>query len=120
MAFTLRGRRKRAKYGNKKVFADGIWFDSRKEWQRYTELVLALNSGLITKLQIHPKFELVVNGTKVGNFVADFSYSVVFPSDGPSKIIVEDVKSRPTMTAVYRLKKRLLRALFGIDVQEIF
>jgi hypothetical protein len=109
------------KYGNKKVIADGITFDSRKEWSRYTELQLALKSGLIKRLEIHPRFELVVNGIKVCNFVADFSYFEVFPSDSLNEVIltVEDVKSRPTMTPVYRLKKKLLRALWGIEVKEI-
>ena len=107
------------KYGNKKVIADGITFDSHKEWLRYTELQLALKSGLITKLEIHPRFELVVNGMKVCDFVADFSYLRVLPFDSLNEIIVEDVKSRPTMTPVYRLKKKLLRALLGMEVKEI-
>jgi hypothetical protein len=122
MAVVMRGNifKRKVKYGNKKVVADGITFDSCKEWLRYTELQLALRSGLIDKLEVHPKFELVVNGFKVCNFTADFSYIKVFSSDdGPNKIIVEDVKSKPTMTPVYRIKKKLVKALFGIDVKEI-
>ena len=107
------------KYGNKKVIVDGITFDSHKEWLRYTELQLALKSGLIDRLQIHPKFELVVDGMKICDYVSDFSYFRVLPFDNLNEIVVEDVKSRPTMTPVYRLKKKLLRALLGIEVQEI-
>ena len=121
MAVVMRGNifKRKVKYGNKKVVADGITFDSCKEWLRYTELQLALKSGLIDKLEVHPKFKLVVNGMKVCNFVADFSYLQVSPSDGSNKVIVEDVKSKPTMTPVYRIKKKLVKALFGIDVEEI-
>jgi len=114
------GLKRPPKYRNKKVVADGIRFDSEKEWHRYTELQLALKSGLITKLQVHPKFELVVKGIKVCSYIADFCY-LAFPCGrlGKAILTVEDVKSRPTMTPVYRLKKKLLRALRGIEVKEI-
>jgi len=33
--------------------------------------------------------------------------------------VVEDVKSEPTKTPIYRLKKKLLLACYGIQITEI-
>jgi hypothetical protein len=35
-------------------------------------------------------------------------------------LVVEDVKSKPTVTRLYRVKKKLMRALHGIEIQEVF
>ena len=120
------------KYGNRKVRADGLVFDSEREWQRYTELVLALKSGLITQLQVHPKFELSVNGEKVCDYVADFSYRIYglkgndlkdgqkLTWDGTAGFylfVVED--SKGVRTKDYIIKRKLMKAVHGIQVREI-
>jgi hypothetical protein len=47
--------------------------------------------------------------------VADFRYR-----QGPQGIlVVEDVKSKPTMTAIYRWKKRHMLAQYGIQITEV-
>jgi hypothetical protein len=33
--------------------------------------------------------------------------------------VVVDVKSKPTRTAVYRLKRKLMIALHGIEIEEV-
>ncbi len=119
MAVVLRTKGKRPKlkrppkYGNKKILADGIRFDSEKEWLRYTQLSLALKSGLIKKLEVHPKFELAVNGEKVCTYVADFAYEVL----ACSQKVVEDTKG--VRTKDYIIKKKLMKAVHGIEVREI-
>jgi hypothetical protein len=103
------------KYGNKKVEEDGYTFDSKAEHREYRGLKLRLRAGLIEDLTVHPKFDLTVNGVKVGTYTADFSFRVV-----PIKaLVVVDVKSRPTMTQVYRLKKKLVKAIHGVDIIEV-
>lgn len=103
------------KYGNKKTTVDGITFDSSKEAHRYGELVMMQRAGLISGLERQPKFDLIVNGEKVGKYTADYRYF----DHVAGHTIVEDVKSKPTMTAVYRLKKRLMKAIHRIDIKEI-
>ncbi len=69
---------------------------------------------LIRNLELQPRFPLIVNGTKVCTYIADFTY---FERTGR---VIEDVKSKPTKTPVYRLKIKLFRALDpGIDHREI-
>ena len=68
-------------------------------------------AGEIRDLQLQPKFDLIVNGVKVGKYVADFKYV-----DGEPKYVVEDCKGMKT--PVYRLKKKLMAAIHNIDILE--
>lgn len=55
-----------------------------------------------------------VNGVKICTYFADFAY---FEQNAR---VVEDAKSTATKTPVYRLKRKLLLALYpGIDHREI-
>ena len=83
--------------------ADGITFDSMAEMRRYLELKMLEKSGIITNLELQPKFLLIPKTEKGGRAVyyyADFKYT----KDG--KTIYEDVKGMQTES--YKLKKKLL------------
>ena len=58
----------------------------------------------IKDLVLQPKYDLMVNGTKIGFYRGDFLYYDV----KNKKNILEDVKSPATITAVYKLKKKIL------------
>lgn len=103
----------RPKYGNRKKLVDGIEFDSSREAARYIELALMQKAGIITDLRVHPSYDIVVCGVLVCRMEPDFDYRC------DESTIVEDVKSEPTKTAVYRLKKKLLRATHGLHIREI-
>ena len=100
-----------SKYGNRKVVIDGHTFDSVREGTRYGELKLMERAGLIQCLEVHPKYTLSVGPNKVGTYTADFRYL-----EG-DKRVVEDVKSKPTMTSLFRWKARHMEAEFGIKVR---
>lgn len=85
---------------------------SKKEAKRCGELHLLEKAGAITELMTQVSFDLVVNGMSVGRYVADWGYK----QDG--KQVIEDVKAGPTKTPVYRLKKKLMLALFNIQIRE--
>ncbi len=102
------------KYLNKKVVVGDTKFDSQKEALRWGELRLLERAGEITDLEVQPKFPLLVAGTKVGTYTADFRYKE------KGKVVVEDVKSPATRkNPVYRLKARLMLALYRIRIQEV-
>lgn len=103
------------KYRAKATVVDGVRFASQAEAGRYVSLQLLQRSGQIFDLRLQPRFDLIVNGTKVGAYVGDFAYRT--RKDGPE--LVEDVKSEATKTAVYKLKKALMLACHGIAVQEV-
>lgn len=102
------------KYKNIPQLVNGFNFDSKKEAKRYLELLMLEKAGEIFDLELQPKFDLMVNGVKIGFYKADFQY--VDKKSG--KRVVEDVKSKATITPVYRLKKKIMATL-GINIQEV-
>lgn len=103
----------RSKYGNVPVTLDGLHFDSKLEAARYADLALAQAAGLICNLRHHVRYDLVVNGVTLGWYESDSDYDLA-----TGKHIVEDVKVPATRTAVYRLKKRLMLALYVLEISE--
>lgn len=109
--------RKESKYRNRKVRLDGYVFDSKKESERYLQLCAMQRQGLIRELSVHPRFQISVNNEPVCSYQADFSYLKVKNGE-KFDFVVEDVKSKATKTDVYRLKKKLMKAVLGIEVKE--
>lgn len=103
---------KRAKYGNKKVEIDGRVFDSRAEGARYIELKRLQEGGVISCLKCQESFTLQINQYLICRYIADFVY---LDADGCR--VVEDVKG--VRTDAYILKKKLMKAIHGIDIKEI-
>ena len=103
-----------SKMHNVKTKVDGITFDSLDEAARYGELKIEERAGLITELKVHKPYRLVVNGIHICNYEADFTYQ------REGKLVVEDVKSPGTITYAYRIKKKLMLAIYGIQIQEVF
>jgi len=101
-----------SKYNAVKTEVDGFLFDSKAEAHRYSELAMLERCGEIKSLCLQPVFQLVVNCKRIGKYIADFKYL-----DKEGKIIVEDVKG--VKTPVYRLKKKLVKAIYGIDITEV-
>lgn len=100
------------KYKAIKTEVDGVLFDSQREAKRYADLKLLVRAGTIKDLQLQPAFEITINGRHICNYRADFSYSAL---DG--KITVED--SKGVRTPLYKLKKKLVEAAYGIRIIEV-
>lgn len=107
---------RRRKYGNKPVEMDGIKFASKKERNKYAELVILERGGLISDLKPHPKFELnALGGGKVGVYTADASYI----ENGC--LVVLDIKSPSTAKETsYRMRFRHMQQQYGITIKEVF
>lgn len=104
---------KRSKYGNTWVTIDGRKFQSQAEGRRYETLKRMAEDGLIDKLEMQPRYPVVVEGAKITTYVADFRYRLV----DTGETVVEDVKG--ASKAIYRLKKKLVEALYKIEVVEV-
>lgn len=102
----------RAKYGNVATTVNGIQFASMHEAQRYRELLLLQYAGEIRDLELQPRFDIVVNGKKICRYIADFRYLTT-----GGQVVIEDAKGYRTPT--YRLKKKLVEALYSIQVVEV-
>jgi len=111
------------KYRNRiTVCAQGEKHQSKLEAGRCDELHLLQKAGEISNLRAHPQvtYRLEVNGMPIARYVTDFVYAQQEPHSGRVEIIVEDTKSRATMTPTYRIKKKLMKAIHGIDITEVF
>lgn len=73
-----------------------------------------LMPGFSSSLSTQTRWPIIVNGMQVCVYISDFDY--VLPS---GEVVVEDVKSEPTKTPIYRLKKKLMLACYGIQITEI-
>ena len=100
----------RNKYKAIKTVVGGVKFDSKAEARRYGVLKVMERTGSIENLELQPKYDLMVDGTKCGFYKADFRYI----ENG--KLIIEDVKGMKT--PVYNLKKKLIKAIYGIEILE--
>jgi hypothetical protein len=100
-----------SKYGNQKTVVDGIKFASKKEAKRYETLKVLASTLAIYELRLQVRFSLAVNGLHICDYIADFSYK-----DSAGKQYVEDCKGYKT--DVYKLKRQLMKACFGIEVRE--
>lgn len=101
------------KYHAVSVEEDGYRFASKAEHRRYRELKLLVAAGAISDLEVHPKFPLTINGTNVGRYEADFGYRDLERNE----VVFEDVKG--VRTEVYKLKAKLVRALYGVEIVEV-
>lgn len=99
------------KYRAQRTEVDGVVFASRAESRRYRDLKLMIASGDISNLELQKRYPLNVNGQLICTYVSDFEY------DQDGKHITEDVKG--VRTIVFVIKKKLMRAIYGIDIQEV-
>ncbi len=102
-----------SKFGNIPQRVDGIFFHSKKEARYYKVLKAMQQAGIIRDLETQPKFKLDINDVHICNYFGDFKY---FDNELDQEVIV-DVKG--VRTQVYKLKKRLMKAIHGIEVEEI-
>lgn len=102
------------KYGAKKTAFAGRTFDSKKESQRYAELLLLERGGHIGELECQPKFAIVVNDVHICFVIPDFRYRDV----ATGHTVIEDVKSPATAkNREFLLKKKLLEVLHDVEVR---
>ena len=98
-----------------------LHFDSQKEARRYDHLTLRQQAGEIHDLRLQVDFTLQEaytdpEGRRVRaiRYRADFTYR---ERDG--RLVVEDVKSKPTRTREYLIKRKLMKERRGIDITEV-
>ena len=100
---------KQMKFNSKKIKVDDMVFDSKKEYQRYLELLELEKNGDIEKLQRQVKFELLPkqDGERAITYIADHVYVY------GNVLVVEDVKSKITKKQPdYIIKRKLFKFMY--------
>lgn len=108
---------RKGKYNAKGEHVDGHWFASGAEAKRYLQLVAMAEQEKISRLELQPSYQIMVKGKHIANYRADFRYAVLADSGSISGIVVEDVKGM--VTDVYTMKKKLVEALYELEINEI-
>lgn len=124
------------KYHNKKITVDGVTFDSKREHNRYKELLLLERAGEISNLRRQVKFVLIpaqyektperyTRGERKGElkqgkllerecaYLADF----VYIDNTYNKKVVEDTKG--VRTKDYIIKRKLMLYRYNIKIKEV-
>jgi hypothetical protein len=121
---------RKSKYHNKKITVDGITFDSKKEANRWCELLLLERAGQIKNLERQKVFELIptqreilpekdkYGNNKLGKVIErPVKYKADFTYIENGKLIVEDTKGY--RTSEYVMKRKMMLYLHGIRIREI-
>lgn len=113
-AKTLLQKPKKAKYRNVRVVIDGIKFDSKREGAYYAELKIRERAGEVSAVELQTPFALVgPDGTLISTYKADFC----FWDHTADRFRVIDVKG--VETKEFRMKKRLMKSLKGIEIEVV-
>ena len=102
---------KKSKYKSKKVYIDGIMFASKDEAKYYVYLLDLKKKGLITKIELQPKYELLPKfrdysgkNQRAIKYIADFIETY---KDGTVRVI--DIKGFATPDAKMKRKMFMYR-----------
>lgn len=105
------------KYHANRTTVDGISFMSKAEANRYSHLRLLEKAGQIHELTRQPRFDLHLNGARLGVVIFDFKYR----TGKNSEWIIEDVKgyedNKMPATLYSRWKRRHFELEYGMSVQ---
>lgn len=108
------------KYHNRKTIVNGHTFDSKKEANRYSELLLLERAGAIHDLRTQVKYVLIPSqrSKETGKVIErECSYKADFVYTEGGETIVEDVKG--FRTKEYIIKRKLMLHVYGIRIREI-
>lgn len=102
-----------SKYRNKKTTVDGIKFDSKREAQFYSSLKQLERAGQVSQIELQKRYPLAVNGHAVCFYLADFAFHDAIQD----RYRVVDIKG--VVTKDFSIKRKLMRAIHGIEVEVI-
>lgn len=105
--------KRKNKYNNLLTEYNGVKYHSRLEAKYAALLDIRQKAKEVENIKRQERFPLEVNGEKIGTYVADFSFF-----DKVKKVNrVVDIKG--VETDLFKIKKKLMKAVHGIDVEII-
>lgn len=105
---------KRNKYGARKTTLDGITFDSKAEANYFAQLKRRERAGEVGGVELQRPF--VVRGPK-GELITTYKADFAFWDFKEDRFRVIDVKG--VETPVFRLKRKLVKAFLGVDIEVV-
>lgn len=111
--YRAQAKAKRNKYRARKTVVDGITFDSALEAKYYANLKLLEKAGAVYGVECQVEYPIEINGKHCCKYLADFR----FYDKERDRVRVIDCKGFDT--AVSRLKRKLVAAVHGVEVEVI-
>lgn len=99
------------KYRNTPTELAGIRFQSKAESRAWAVLKVREKAGEISDLECQPEFTLRVNDIKICTYRGDFRFW------DKRNLVWRIVDVKGVETAVFKLKRRLMKACLGIEVE---
>lgn len=105
------------KYRNQRTSYNGSVYDSKREaeYRQHLDLLTGDNvpdQDRVELVEEQVRYPIIVNEVKICTYVLDFKVTY-----GDGRIEYVDVKG--VKTGVYKLKKKLMKAVHGIDLLEV-
>lgn len=94
----------------------GEWFGSTKEAKRWIDLKRLEAAGAIRELRRQVTYDLLVNVTKIGKWIADFDY-IEYDREQASWLMVRE-DSKGVRTPLYKRTKVHVEAQYGFRIRE--
>jgi hypothetical protein len=105
--------KKKSKYNAVRTAnADGTISDSKKEARLDSIFMNMAKQKSVLKVVRKERFRMYINNVKICEYESDWT---VYYKDGHKEVF--DAKGYKT--AVYKIKKKLMKALFNIDIVEV-
>lgn len=91
------------------------YFGSESEYKHYGALKLRMLANEIDRLELKPRFDLVVNGQKIGVYTGDYGYR----ENG--QYFVDDVKGfmNAPQKEAFILRKKIVEATHNVQVRVV-
>lgn len=99
------------KYKAKSLKTEDGYFPSQREYKHWCLLKIREKAGEIYGLERQKKFEITHNGVKITSYIADFIYF-----ENGQRVVAD---SKGFRTDVYRLKAKLMKAFYNIEIREM-
>lgn len=94
---------------------NGVVFDSAHEMKYCKTLDLLVRGGAVLGYERQVRYDIDINGKHICFYKLDFKVTY------PDRVEYIDCKSTPDLVdPVYKLKKKLVEAIHGIQIQEVY
>jgi hypothetical protein len=91
-----------------KISYQGYRFNNEMEYRKYLGIMELIKVGRLKDLEVHPTFELVVNGYEIGSYTPSFTF--YDPVKDQKRVVHVGLPSN-------EIKAKLFHALYGVAVE---
>lgn len=90
-----------------------VFFGSKREHSHFVKLLHDQKHGLISDIELQPRFDIIVNDKNIGRYRADFK----FFDKRKQTDRIQDVKGMVTRDG--ELRRKIVEALYGVTVEMV-